>query len=180
MFFATGGIYTHKGANFIFGIILSAITYGNYPNLNNLIILIKQMTCGLVKNELENLRDFKTFGEIMYRDYSITGIRGEVEQGLPLVTKISLPIMFEPFSLEINMKKALLALLSSNDDTNMLKRVDISGLQLEKKLASQEFESLDVHLNYMNDTFIKLNLNPGGSADLLAVTHFLYSYLNIL
>lgn len=90
------------------------------------------MTCGLVKNELENLRDFKTFGEIMYRDYSITVIRGEVEQGLPLVTKLSLPIMYEPFSLEINMKKALLALISSNDDTNKLKRGGISGLELGK------------------------------------------------
>lgn len=180
MFSATQGINTHKGANFLFGVVLSAIGYGNFPNIDNLVSIIKQMTKGLVNRELGSIINPSTFGERMYIEHGIRGIRGEVEDGLPLVVNHCMPLMILTDDEDYNLKNALLKLISINDDTNMLKRGGNEGLTFGKKLANQEYSCINSHLEYMNNEFVGRNLSPGGSADLLAITYFLHKYNKII
>ncbi|MEG0327321.1 MAG: triphosphoribosyl-dephospho-CoA synthase CitG [Erysipelothrix sp.] len=177
MFSATENVNTHKGANFMFGIILAAIGYLDNPSLEELQETIKTMTSGLVENELQNLHEFRTHGEKMYQQYGYTGIRGEVESGIPHAFNIGYPILsYEEGSFDTRLKHALLAIMASNDDANMLKRGGYEGLQTGKEWSQKKYINLNQHLSDMNKKFIEDNLSPGGSADLLAVSIFLYYY----
>lgn len=176
MFEATVNINTHKGANFLYGIVIAAIAYLDYPSLEKLQEAIKEMTKGLVFRELTSLKEYHTHGEKVYRDYGMDGIRGEVERGVPNVFDVALPILKEDSDLEHSMKLALIKLIAINDDSNMLKRGGIEGLEFGKSLAKQSYTDLDDHLKMMNEKFIKRNLSPGGSADLLALSIFLKMY----
>lgn len=179
MFEATNNVNTHKGANFLYGVVIAAIAYKNYPKLRDLQKLIKEMTKGLVFRELESLQDFKSHGEKVYQKYEIAGIRDEVEKGIPHAFDIALPLISEIN--DLNLKKALLALISSNDDSNIIKRGGIEGLVFAKDLANKinintDETEINKHLLHMNTEFKNLNLSPGGSADLLALSIFLKMY----
>lgn len=176
MFRATENVNTHKGANFLYGVVIAAIAYLKAPDLKILREGIQQMTSGLVDAELASLTDYRTHGERMYRDYGFTGIRGEVEAGIPHVFEFALPILDSEDDHVLARKKALLALMQSNNDTNMVKRGGIEGLKYGKSMASSSFNDLDEHLVQMNHEFIKRNLSPGGTADLLALSIFIQMY----
>ncbi|WP_458464079.1 triphosphoribosyl-dephospho-CoA synthase, partial [Paenibacillus sp.] len=72
----------------------------------------------------------------------------------------------------------LLHLLAEVEDTNLIKR---GGLETAKEVQAQvadllkdtPFPSKDTILE-LDREFIEKNLSPGGSADLLAITYFLY------
>ena len=178
---STQKINTHKGANFIFGVILSAIGYSDFAEIDSVLELIKDMTSGIVERELINCKSAKTFGEFVYKEYGISGIRGEVESGLKLVKDHCLPILSNATeTYEVNLKLCLLKLIQLNDDTNMIKRGGIEGLKLGKELSCMHYFDLDSHLSLMNTIFKERNLSPGGSADLLAVSIFLHKYRFIL
>lgn len=176
MFLATANINTHKGANFLYGVVISAIAYANKPTLDELRAVIQEMTKGIVEEELASLTEFRTHGEKVYREYGFTGIRGEVEEGLPLVFEVALAIISQRKDYHSNLKKALLELIKLNNDSNMLKRGGIEGLNYGKELANQPYDNIDEHLLMMNEEFVQRNLNPGGTADLLALTIFLKMY----
>lgn len=175
MFNATNNINTHKGANFLYGVVIAAIGYRDFPSLDDLQITIKEMTKGLVYEELESLKEYKTHGEKVYEEYGFTGIRGEVEEGIPHAFDIAMPLI-ELDNLEDSIKLALLKLIENNNDSNIIKRGGIAGLNFAKDIASEEYDNINDHLSLMNDEFIKLNISPGGSADLLALSIFLKLY----
>ncbi|WP_025728202.1 triphosphoribosyl-dephospho-CoA synthase CitG [Atopobacter phocae] len=176
MFQSTHEVNTHKGANFLYGIVLAAMGYFNQPRLEDVRLAVKEMTKGIVQRELATLQSFRTHGEKVYQQYGFTGIRGEVEEGLPLVFDVALPILREKGPAKTNQKKALLQLIAWNNDSNMIKRGGIEGLKFGQQLAQQTYNDLDQHLIEMNQQFIRKNLNPGGSADLLALSIFLHAY----
>ncbi len=176
MFSATGNINTHKGANFLYGVAIAAIAYLGEPTLDELRAVIQEMTAGIVEEELASLTNFRTHGEKVYQEFGYTGIRGEVEEGLPLIFETALPIIQEKRDYQENLKRALLALIRENNDSNMLKRGGIEGLNYGKELARQPYEDIDAHIQMMNQEFIRKNLNPGGTADLLALAIFLMMY----
>lgn len=176
MFKATHSINTHKGANFMFGVVIAVMGYLNNPDYPTLRKGICDMTQGLVERELSSISNPTTHGERMYIMHGFTGIRGEVEAGIPHVFEIALPLLIEGNADEKSMKRALLALIASNDDSNMVKRGGVAGLKFGKELASQPYNDLDEHLRVMNTSFKEKNLSPGGSADLLALALFIYDY----
>ena len=178
MFIATGNVNTHKGANFLYGVAIAAMAYLGEPTLEELRAMIKEMTAGIVEEELASLHSFYTHGEKVYEEFGYTGIRGEVEEGLPLVFEIALPIISEGNNYQENLKRALLELIKLNNDSNMLKRGGIEGLKYGKELANQSYQDIDDHIRMMNQEFIRKNLNPGGTADLLALAIFLKLYEN--
>jgi holo-ACP synthase/triphosphoribosyl-dephospho-CoA synthase len=75
---------------------------------------------------------------------------------------------------------ALLALIASVDDTNIVHRSDITTLRRIQErvtdfLASNPSMENMVRMARETDAwFIKENISAGGCADLLAVTYFLY------
>lgn len=173
MFSATENINTHKGANFLYGIVISAFAYLDNPSLEELRSAIKEMTQGLVDTELTSLTKYSTHGELVYKNHGFTGIRGEAEAGIPLVFDTALPIINKHSDYHYSLKLALLELIKLNNDSNILKRGGIEGLIYAKNIAGEPYEDINEHLIKMNVSFIQRNLSPGGTADLLALSIFL-------
>lgn len=73
---------------------------------------------------------------------------------------------------------ALLALMTSATDTNLIARSDVATQQktaasIKKLLDKNPYPDRQT-LEQLDLDFIEKNLSPGGSADLLAICYFLY------
>lgn len=102
MFHATGGVNTHKGAIFIFGLVCCALgrLWLNQPSLfseSTTKLTLCQTVCGEVAEitqgitqELQNYPDHLplTHGVRLFKHYGLTGARGAAEEGFPLVRTI--------------------------------------------------------------------------------------------
>ena len=192
MFAATGGVNTHKGMIFSMGTVAAAagLFYHRHGCFRAEEIL--DLAGSLCRHELEC--DFKridrehpkTHGEILYVTYGQKGIRGEAQEGFPSIRLCSLPAMRElrktcadDNQVYIN---TLLALMSHVDDTNVLIRTGAMELAYEKaeamrilKLGGALTDGGMAALVQANRDFIHRNISPGGCADLLAVTIFLWN-----
>ena len=184
---ATGGINTHKGAIFSLGILCAALgrmgwEYAGKPEW--LLYECAQMAAGLVAKDFSGLtpENAKTAGQKLYLRHGITGVRGQAEAGFPAVLKVGLPKLEEGLAKGLSINDAgcaaLLAMLAASTDTNMISRSDYETQQriaLETAILLQKtpFPS-ESTLKQMDAEFIEKNLSPGGTADLLAMTYFLY------
>ena len=193
MFAATGGINTHKGMIFSMGLIAAAsgLYYRRHGYFQPESIL--KLSGTLCAEAL--LRDFaamdprhpKTHGEKLYARYGSRGIRGEAMDGFPSVRNVALPVMrrqmahaaTDPNRAYLN---TLLSLMAQVDDTNVLVRTSPELLAFEQNEAARilalggaDTDAGMEELRLLNETFIRLNISPGGCADLLAVTIFLWN-----
>ena len=184
---ATGGVNTHKGAIFSLGILCAALgrmgwEYADKPQW--LLYECGQMTAGLVAKDFAGLtpETAKTAGQKLYLRHGITGVRGQAEAGFPAVLQVGLPKLEEGLARGLSLNDAgcaaLLSMLAAAADTNMISRSDYETQQniaLETAILLQKtpFPGVEV-LNRMDADFIEKNLSPGGTADLLAMTYFLY------
>ena len=66
--------------------------------------------------------------------------------------------------------------MSKLEDTNVIKRSDVETLKKVQKKAEEIFaaDNFEQEFSKLNDEFVKLNISPGGCADLLAVCFLLY------
>ncbi len=159
MFQATNGVNTHKGMIFSMGILCAAVGK-------------------LYKTEL-------THGEKLYKDFGLKGIRGEVESGFSTIQKNVLPLLMKwkvSKHLPLNelFIEILFRLMAENDDTNVITRAGIEGLQYTKDTAKAFLAQggtcqpgFKEKIEDINKKFIEKNISPGGSADLLSVSIFL-------
>lgn len=197
MFKATKNINTHKGINFSMGIVLAAAGYYlRDKDIDENIILtpsdtdeilntVRVMTEGLVKSDFENIKKKEklTHGERLYVEKGFSGIRGEAERGFPTVEKTSLPRLREighsDMSMEQKLLDVLFHLMSISDDSNIINRGGLEGLEFVKSV-SKEFlmtelifeDGFKEKIQEMNNLFVEKNISPGGSADLLSITIF--------
>lgn len=187
MFKKTKEINTHKGMIFLLGIAVAATTKAIHDKktFNDIRNIIKEMTCGIVKKELKNIDKSKklTYGEKLYIEYGIEGIRGQVEKGLPLVFDYGLKIFKETYELSFNDRliHTLIALMGRVDDSNILHR---HSLEMLKDVNRQAKEIIELggmrtlkgreRILSMEKEFVSLRISPGGCADLLAITVFFY------
>lgn len=187
MFAATKGINTHKGAVFSVGILCAAL--GRLPRdqwkmPDRILEECAAMTQGLTVSDFAGLtkENAVTAGQKLYLQYQITGIRGQMEAGLPAVRDAGLPVLKEGLArgLDINDAgcAALLALITADTDTNMIARSDIGTYQktaehIKELLEKDPYPDRQV-LEQLDREFIEKNLSPGGSADLLAICYLLY------
>ncbi len=186
MYEATHGVNTHKGAIFSLGLVCAAA--GRLPpedwQADKLLRECAAMTQGLVQQELAGITEStaKTAGERLYLQHGITGIRGQAEAGFPAVRDTGLPMLRKALDKGLSFNEAgsitLLHLLTAVDDTNLIARSDRqTQLQVKAQVAAllekDPFPGTDV-IKQLDREFIEKNLSPGGSADLLAVTYFLY------
>ncbi|MDK2809969.1 MAG: triphosphoribosyl-dephospho-CoA synthase [Petroclostridium sp.] len=194
MFEATGGVNTHKGLVFSLGIICAAAASCYFENngskLDCEIISSKiiKMTRGLSERELtaSQNKEKMTYGEKIYKKYGIKGIRGEAESGYSTVLSTSLPVMRELVNsraADINdiLVQVLLYLMTVSEDTNVIARHDLCILEYVKEYARRALSLGGIFteegrkiIYEMDEDFIKKNISPGGSADLLAVTVMFY------
>ena len=191
MFQFTKGINTHKGMIFSLGILsgcagwlleksrLTSVTVCN---------LAAELCSGICKRDFGNLQKkaHLTKGEKMYLTHGYKGIRGEAESGYQTVRQVALPMyrkMKESgYAVNETMVQTLLALIAYTEDTNIISRHDMSTAVYARDYAKRVLENGGICtgvgkelLLEMDEEFISNYISPGGAADLLAVTHFLYS-----
>lgn len=187
MLCATSGVNTHKGAIFTIGTLCGAL--GRLPREKwrkpeAVLSEAAAMAKGLVERELAGLTEesARTVGEKLYLRHGITGVRGQLEAGLPAVQNVGLSVLERGLeqgkSLNDAGCAALLAILAAETDTNMIAR---GGLAVQRETAAQVSRLLEQEpypgqqtLEALDDRFIQENLSPGGSADLLAVCYLLH------
>lgn len=191
MFQATGGVNTHKGMIFSMGI--AAAVSGWYYRRHGcfrpeeILALAGQLCHDLLEKDFQKIdrNHPKTHGEILFVKYGAKGIRGEVQEGFPSIRKVSLPALRRLKANGASDNEAylntLLTLMAHVDDTNVLIRTSFELLTYEKseaaRLLSLGGACSDAGLRALaaaNEDFIEKNLSPGGCADLLAVTIFLW------
>lgn len=183
---ATRGVNTHKGAIFTLGLACAAAGRLEPTQWQPEAILEEcgNMTKGLVAADFAGvtLETAKTHGELLYAKYGITGVRGQAEAGFPAVGKTGLPTLLRGLEKGLSLSEAgscvLLHLICCTDDTNLIHRSDRETqlaiqAQLRSLLAKDPFPAKDA-IEALDREFIQKNLSPGGSADLLAATYFLY------
>ncbi|EOI5728278.1 triphosphoribosyl-dephospho-CoA synthase CitG [Cronobacter malonaticus] len=178
MFSATGGVNTHKGGIFSLGLLCAAAgrlaAQGEPLTPIALCMTVSAMTRGMVARELAHGRRAATAGERLYRQFGLTGARGEVESGFATVRRHVLPF-WQCAQGERGLQQALLRLMAVNPDTNLASRGGLEGLRYVQAYASGLLARGwdDEALWAMDRALIARNLSPGGSADLLAVSWLL-------
>ena len=136
MYAATGGVNTHKGAIFTFGIFCAAagrcLKEQRVLTALGLLEMEQEMTVRVLTAELEKLRgivataDRVTHGERNLRRYGTAGCRGEAIEGYPGVFGIALPVLRAGLSSGRDWNRvklqALLTLMAHTEDSNILSR----------------------------------------------------------
>ncbi|MBT9779312.1 triphosphoribosyl-dephospho-CoA synthase CitG [Clostridium sp. MCC353] len=191
MFSATGGVNTHKGIIFSMGIIAAAagFYYAGNKKFDSQAILLscRPMTYETLEQDFKRIDPDtpKTHGEKLYVRYGCKGIRGEAQNGFPAVRTIGLPCMRRWMKEETDSNLAyiqvLMTLMSRVEDTNILTRSDPETLSFVKEEAARILEMGGAfteeglsEIRILNQIFVEKNISPGGCADLLAITIFLW------
>lgn len=191
---ATHGVNTHKGANFSFALLLSATGFMEQKGVQlpfhstdtqQLLAYVADMTTSLVEADLKTINTQEktalSYGERLYVEQGITGIRGEAATGYPNLQQLALPFLRAHKGLSQNelFLRLLLELMSQVEDNNILHRGGYIALEKVQAMSSNlcrqqvsfnEFRKLVYHLD---KDMIQMNLSPGGCADLLSLAIFL-------
>ena len=187
MFAATRGVNTHKGLIFSLGLLSGALGAWRHDRPDQpidaatLLDSSAQMArCSL--DDFDRSQD-DTNGLRCYRLHHLKGIRGEAAQGFPAVAQTGLPTLRRHLSAGLSLNDAacltLLALISVVTDTNMIRRGGLAeALSRQQEahsfLSSITLETLRSTLTSLDQDYISKNLSPGGCADLLALSLFLF------
>ena len=179
MLSATGGVNTHKGAIFSMGLLCGAL-----GRLDRERWRIPEAVLSEAANMARGVseRDFSgsthTAGERLYREYGVTGVRGEAEAGFPAVLEYGLPVLEAGLAAGKSPDEAggaaLLSILLHTADTNLLAR---GGMETCKALVAdlRTLSGADADtLRALDRDFTRRNLSPGGSADLLSLCWMLH------
>ncbi len=188
MFAATHGVNTHKGLIFSLGLLSGALGAWRHDHPDQpidtaaLLSLAAQMArCSL--DDFDQASD-DTNGLRCYRLHHLTGIRGEAAQGFPAVAQVGLPTLRRHLMAGLSLNDAsvltLLALLSTVTDTNMIHRGGFTEAlsrqqEAQRLLSTITPGTLLPTLTALDQDYISNNLSPGGCADLLALSLFLFS-----
>jgi len=195
MFGATGGINTHKGLVFALSLLAGAsgACFAARDFSGGAISkMAGDIAAPAVSCELEGIRnrgkkgEELTHGERIYFTYGIGGIRTEAAGGFP-----SVMAAVEDFERTLRLGasyrsaavRSLLVLMECCEDTNVIHRCGMSFWEGEyrklARLAMSRFDPLDPGgyepVRELGDILIRRGASPGGAADLLACTLFMYS-----
>jgi holo-ACP synthase/triphosphoribosyl-dephospho-CoA synthase len=182
MFDATNEVNTQKGIIFLMGLCLftCGMIIGQSAKFDKeeFRFVIKNICKDLIYNELINRQQsVNSHGEVVFKKYNFGGARSEAESGFRTVFEFGLPQIIDCDRLNDEvMTKSFLAIASKNLDTNILYRSNFEVLSHFQKICKIALEDFSDE-NYSNviDYCKKENISPGGSADLLAVTIFVWS-----
>ena len=182
MFEATGNVNTQKGIIFLMGLSLFAcgklFSQSDRFQVEEFRNIIKGICKDMVRNEMGNPSG-KSHGEKIFLKYGFSGARGEAESGLSTVFDFGLPEIIHRQELDDeSMIKCLLAIAANNNDTNILFRSNPEVLNRFKNLCRTALDDFNPAIyDALIDVCKQENISPGGSADLLAVTTFVWSVI---
>ncbi len=178
--YAAAGANTHKGAIFSLGILSYAAGFcGENADLSSILNKSAETGAFFLQQMKQSARS-ETGGEQQYIQYGLTGARGEAASGFQSVQNIALPTLTAALaagkSLHQAGLRALLSLMNQVQDSNVIRRAGMEGQKfvMQQARLALDQDCSEETLRTMDRTFIQQGISPGGSADLLAVTYFLY------
>jgi holo-ACP synthase / triphosphoribosyl-dephospho-CoA synthase len=178
MFESTNNVNTQKGIIFLMGLSLFSsgylLAHEDEFRTDKFRTIIKNICKDLTANELQKPeRPPETHGEHVYHKLKIAGARGEAEMGFPMVFDYGLAQLLKSSSLnEEVLLRAFLTIAANNNDTNILFRSSMDILNQFRRLSQTALDT--DNLDLLADFCIKQGISPGGSADILAVSIYLY------
>ena len=190
MFKATNGINTHKGAIFSLGILCAATGLlhkqkkcNSSKNISN---IVRENWGAIILNGNNSNEDLITNGQIIEKKYGFKGARFEAANGFLSITQLALPALINSFKIIKNEEESLIqtlfVLMENLSDTNVIHRGNKDGLAFVQNSAREFLQKGGVlqkdwkeKVLQLHNTFILKNLSPGGSADLLASSYFIYT-----
>ncbi len=184
---ATGEVNTHKGLIFSLGILLAAagalVAKEQVPKPDRLCAFAAAMTVGIL-DDFQRAENLSTAGAKLYLEHRISGIRGEVAGGFPTVRQYGLPVLSGFLAKGASIDRAgmltLLSLMAEVSDTNQISRTTLevatqAQAQVRQLIRERGLEGIsEADVEALDREFCSLNLSPGGAADLLAVSFFLW------
>ena len=193
MFEATKNVNTHKGMVFSLGILSACAGWlSRQKNIQSITATAicgaaAQLCAGLCEKAFKDMdqKTALTKGDRMYLAYGLRGARGEAEDGFPTVMTVALPMytLLRDTGISINdaLVETLLHLVAHTEDSNIVSRHDWDTATYAKEAAKRVIRLGGIHtevgrtaIEAMDQDFIERYISPGGAADLLALTHFLY------
>ncbi len=202
MFAATNGINTQKGIIFLLGIAVfaSAFVFANVDKFDEKQFreCIKNLMQDIVQEDfVKGLSQEGTHGEEVYQKYGkqlAGGARYEAEQAFPTVFDYGFPYLKNKIGMrDEDLKKEewqevlldlLLLLVAKSNDINILYRKDEATLKEVQDRAFQLFQIVDNEkkkekVRAFSEYCVLHNISPGGAADLLALSLFVFFMQNL-
>lgn len=162
-------VNTYKGLIYILGFVLLSIgdLIKNNLSINDIFPIITNLSTGVL-NDFK--KEINTAGIHAFKSYQLTGIRGEVHDGLPTIKKAFKSLqkidLFDPK----NYHQILLFFMENSQDTVLLKRCKTleNYHQIKSKIAEINSKNIK-ELKSFTDYCIQKNVSFGGSADLFII-----------
>ena len=177
MFKATGGVNTHKGA--LFSIGLAAVALGGMACSNN-------AQLHSLSNSIASLASLfpdtsGTHGSKAKANNKLKGALDNAREGYTQLFKAWLPFYLDRLAEgdRYALHKTLLRIMCDLDDTNIVYRTSMETMQEVQTEARRMLEHIpetthfEAALQAMNTDYIRRNISPGGSADMLSLVVFL-------
>lgn len=172
---ATGGVNTHKGALFAFGLTTVATAWLLYNHGKVAANSLRETVSAMARRFPAPQG---THGSEVFGHYAVKGALANACDGYPQLFCDWLPFYRNARGDEYALHKTLLRIMSSLDDTNVYFRKDaVTAMQVKREAGSLLNDFSVEALEAMNRRFIDANISPGGSADMLALTIFIDSIM---
>lgn len=173
---ATGGVNTHKGALFCIGLSVAAASYLASTTGSVQAYLFKELV-SRAASEIPAAQG--THGAEAKRSFKVGGALENARGAYPELFADWLPYYLSLEGDPFRCHKTLLHIMTTLDDTNILHRRGEEGLARAKSEAARLLEDFsESGLSSLNKDFIRENISPGGSADMLSLTIFINSIIN--
>ncbi len=170
MFKATNGVNTHKGALFSLGLMTVAACHEYYTHKS---VSVSGLKAGIMHLAGQFPYDENTHGSKVRREHGLKGALDMAREGYEDLFVSWRPFLHDHKDEGDALHRTLLLIMTTLDDTNICHRRGMDGLNTVKTEAGRLLENFSMAgMNKMNERFIKENLSPGGSADMLALTVF--------
>lgn len=190
MFKATKGVNTHKGAIFSLGILCAAAGFLHKQkkciSSKALSDTIRKKWGKVILSQNNSNEKLLTNGQIIEKKYGLKGARSEAANGFLSITNLALPALKKSIK-TINdenesLMQTLFILMEDIADTNIIHRGGKEGLDFVQFSAYKFLQDGGVlqknwekKVKQIHKSFILKNLSPGGSADLLASSYFVFT-----
>ncbi|WP_433696452.1 triphosphoribosyl-dephospho-CoA synthase [Paraburkholderia phenoliruptrix] len=180
---ATGGSNAHRGAIWIVGLLVAGASLAETA---------LQLDAASICRRAAHIACFPdrfaavthSHGERVRQRYHVGGARREAQEGFPHVIATGLPALLAArargIAEDAARVDALLAIMTSLDDTCLLHRAGLAGLHAGQhgarrvlQAGGSSSQAGQAALAALEHELLSLNASPGGAADLLAATLFL-------
>lgn len=173
---ATGGVNTHKGALFCIGLSVAAASCLACSTGAVEAYSFKELV-SRAASEIPSARG--THGAEAKRSFKAVGALENARGAYPELFADWLPYYLSLEGDPFRCHKTLLHIMTTLDDTNILHRRGAEGLAHAEAEAARLLEDFsESGLSSLNKDFIRENISPGGSADMLSLTIFINSIIN--